>query len=79
MDNVQKSKMDAFIPKIRECAYFTEKTKRNYLQQSSKHYDEYLYKCLMKEKCFWMKNDEMMVEMDIRDHENADEHVKNSQ
>jgi len=70
-DNVQKSKMDAFIPKMRDCAYFTEKTRRNYLQQCSKHYDEYLYKCLMKEKSFWIKNDEMMVEMDIRDHENV--------
>ena len=26
-----------------------------------------------------MKNDEMMVEMDIRDHEKAEEHVKNSE
>jgi len=63
-DNVQKSKMDAFNPKMRECAYFTQKTRHNYLQK-------YSYKCLMKEKSFWMNNDEMMVEMDIRDHENV--------
>jgi len=69
--------MDAYIPKVRECAYFTEKTRRDYLQQCSDYYDEYLMHYLMKEKRFWMMNEEMKVELEMRDHEGSEEHVKN--
>jgi len=73
MDEKEKSKMDAFIPKVRECAYYTEKTRRDYLQQCSDYYDEYLMHYLMKEKRFWMMNEEMKVELEMRDHEGSEE------
>jgi len=31
----------------------------------------------MKEKRFWMMNEEMKVELEMRDHEGSEEHVKN--
>ena len=77
MEEKEKSKMDAFIPKVRECAYYTEKTRRDYLQQCSDYYDEYLMHYLMKEKRFWMMNEEMKVELEMRDHQGSEEHVKN--
>jgi len=77
MDEKEKSKMDAYIPQIREHAYYTEKTRRDYLQQCSDYYDKYLFDFLMKEKRFWMMNEEMKAELEMRDHENGDEHVKN--
>ena len=56
MDDIQKSKMDAFIPQIREHAYYTEKTRRDYLRECSEYFGKYLNDFLMKEKCFWMRN-----------------------
>jgi len=76
MEEKEKSKMDAYIPQIREHAYYTEKTRRDYLQQCSDYYDKYLFDFLMKEKRFWMMNEEMKAELEMRDHENGDEHVK---
>ena len=73
---IQKSKMEVFIPKIKECAYFTEQTRRDYLRECSEYYDQYLNDYLMKEKRFWMKNEEMKVELDIRDKNDADEDAK---
>jgi len=78
MEEKEKSKMDAFIPTVRECAYFTEKTRRDYLQQCSDYYDEYLMHYLMKEKRFWMMNEEMKVELEMRDQQAFQEDVKNS-
>jgi len=72
MDDIQKSKMDAFIPQMKEHAYYTEKTRRDYLRECSEYYDKYLHDFLMKEKCFWMRNEEMKVELN-----HAEEHVKN--
>ena len=69
--------MDAYIPQIREHAYYTEKTRRDYLQQCSDYYDEYLMHYLMKEKHFWMMNEEMKAELEMRDHEGSEEHVNN--
>ena len=77
MGDIEKSKMDAFIPKIKECAYETEKTRRDYLRQCSEYYDKYLNGYFMKEKRFWMMNEEMKVQLEIRDQEDAEEHVKN--
>jgi len=77
MEEKEKSKMDAYIPQIREHAYYTEKTRRDYLQQCSDYYDEYLMHYLMKEKRFWMMNEEMKAELEMRDHEGSEEHVKN--
>jgi len=74
MDDIQKSKVDAFIPQNREHAYYTEKTRHDYLRECSEYYDKYLNDFLMKEKCFWMRNEKMKVGLD---HENAEEHVKN--
>ena len=76
MDDIQKSKTDAFIPQIRDHAYYTEKTRHDYLRECSEYYDKYLNDFLMKEKCFWMRNEEMKVGLETRNHENAEEHVK---
>jgi len=77
MDSViQKSKMEVFIPKIKECAYITEKTRRDYLRECSEYYNQYLNDYLMNEKRFWMMNEEMKVELDIRDKNDADEDAK---
>jgi len=64
--------MDAFIPQMREHAYYTEKTRHDYLRECREYYDKYLNDFLMKEKCFWMRNEEMKVGLD-----HAEEHVKN--
>jgi len=74
----QKSKMDAFIPKMMDSAYDMEKTRRDYLRQCSEHYNKKLYDCLMQLKCFWMKLEDVQVELEISGNENVDEYVKNS-
>ena len=73
MDDIHRSKVIAFIPKIKECAYEAEKTRRDYLSQCSEYYDKYLNDYLMNEKRFWMMNEEMKVELDIRDKNDAEE------
>ena len=74
----QKSKVDAFIPKMMDSAYDMEKLRCNYLRQCSEHYNKKLYDCLMQLKSFWMMMEKNQVALEISGNEYVDEHIKNS-
>jgi len=73
----QNSKRDAFIPKLMECAYYTEKTRRDYLWQCSEHFNKKLYDCLVQLKSFWMELEDVQVDLEKSGNEYVDKYIKN--
>jgi len=76
MEREHKSKIDPYIGRIKSCADEMEKTRCDYVRECSDYYDKYLNRYLMKEKRFWMMDEEMKVNLQIRDQEDAEEFVK---
>jgi len=76
--NREKSKRNAFIPHIMECAYYTEKTRRDYLRKCSEHFNRLLYDCLVDSKCRWLKREDDQFELEKSDNnEHVADYIKN--
>ena len=73
----EKSKRNMFIPHMMECAYFTEKTRRDYLRQCSEHFNKQLYDCLVDSKCWWMQREDDQVQLEKSGNENVADYIKN--
>jgi len=73
----EKSKRNAFIPHMMECAYYTEKTRRDYLRKCSEHFNKLLYDCLVDSKCWWMKCEDDQVELEKSGNEHVADYIKN--
>jgi len=73
----EKSKRNAFIPHMMECAYYTEKTRRDYLHQCSEHFNKQLYDCLVDSKCWWMQREDDQVQLEKSGNENVADYIKN--
>ena len=73
----EKSKRNAFIPHMMECAYFTEKTRRDYLRKCSEHFNKLLYDCLVDSKCWWLKREDDQFELEKSGNEHVADYIKN--
>jgi len=74
----QKSKVDAFIPKMMDSAHAIEELRCDYLRQCNEHYNKKLYDCLKQLKSLWMMMEKNQVELEISGNVYVDEHIKNS-